>query len=446
MRSVIILAILWLMPLAVHAFTYQVGSSRTYPTLQALTMARTLQPDDVVEVDGNATYSGGIIFRDSGTLGHPIIVRGLRVNGLRPIVSGGANGIEFRVSDHMLLEGFEITGSTSRCLYHHAHDITIRDVLVHDCPGNGIQSSDIDSGSLTLEYSEVHHAGQGSLRHMLYIQTDEVAHPGAVFKMRFCYIHHGNGGNMLKSRAERNEISYNWLEGSFYRELELIGPDPPSQNASWTEGMAREDSDVIGNVIVHTSSSALVRTGGDGGGGQTNGRYRFVNNTFVLNNGNSGNTVFQLFDGMESIEMHNNVIYRSLGGAAIVLNEVDVQWAAGSRLIAGSNNWLQTGTAAVPVEWTGTKLGSNPGFVDIVGNDLRPAPASVLIDSANATPSGVQGHLYPNPIFPPVFLPPPRAALGVGAEQTRPISATLDIGAYEAITEIIFQNGFEAAR
>jgi len=37
-------------------------------------------------------------------------------------------------------------------------------------------------------------------------------------------VHDGNGGNGVKSRAERNEIYYNWIEGSLYHELELIGP------------------------------------------------------------------------------------------------------------------------------------------------------------------------------------------------------------------------------
>ena len=35
-----------------------------------------------------------------------------------------------------------------------------------------------------------------------------------------------NGGNAVKSRAQRNEIYYNWIEGAVYHELELIGPDP----------------------------------------------------------------------------------------------------------------------------------------------------------------------------------------------------------------------------
>ncbi len=95
--------------------------------------------------------------------------------------------------------------------------------------------------------------------------------------MQYCYIHDANGGNAVKSRAERNEIYYNWIEGALYHELELIGPDPAG---GVSEGAAREDSDVVGNVLRKRNDFAVVRFGGDGTG-QSNGRYRFVNNTVI---------------------------------------------------------------------------------------------------------------------------------------------------------------------
>jgi hypothetical protein len=71
------------------------------------------------------------------------------------------------------------------------------------------------------------------------------------------------GGNAVKTRAQRNEIYYNWIEGSQYPELSLIGPDwsevdgggypdggsvPPNctlQNSR--DSLVREDSDVVGS-------------------------------------------------------------------------------------------------------------------------------------------------------------------------------------------------------
>ena len=145
-----------------------------------------------------------------------------------------------------MLENLDVSGGSSRCYYHHGHAIVMRDSVVHDCPRQGILGADNDSGSLTLERVEVFGSGGGDRDHQIYMATDEVAHPGSVFRMVGCYVHDGNGGNNVKSRAERNEIYYNWIEGGFYHELELIGPDPAG---GVPEGQAREDSDVVGNVL-----------------------------------------------------------------------------------------------------------------------------------------------------------------------------------------------------
>ena len=163
------------------AVTYQVGPSRTYQKLQDV--AALLNPGDLVEVDGNATYPGDLIFTRPGTIVNKITIRGLRVNGLRPVLSGGTNTVEFRLSDHYVFEGFDVTGGSFRGIYHHADDITIRDTVVHDCPAHGILGADTDSGSLTLEYVEIYHCGNGTGQHPLYMATDEFAHPGSVFRM-----------------------------------------------------------------------------------------------------------------------------------------------------------------------------------------------------------------------------------------------------------------------
>src|SRR4051812_31982538 len=273
------------------ATTYQVGPGRTLKTLGAV--ASQLGPGDVVEVDGDATYTGGIVLGRPGAAGNPITVRGVRVNGKRPVLSGGANTIEIQ-GDHYVLEGFEVTAGTFRCVYHHSDDVTMRDLVVHDCAAHGLLGADQDSGSLTLEYSEFYRSGSGTGQHQIYMATDEVAHPGSVFRMQHCYMHDGIGGNNVKSRAERNEIYYNWIEGALYHELELIGPDPDGAASTWTEGLKREDSDVVGNVLRKTQTSSVVRFGGDGTG-QSNGRYRFVANTVLTQSGASA--VFRLFDG-----------------------------------------------------------------------------------------------------------------------------------------------------
>ena len=168
---------------AAAAATYQVGPTRTNKTIGAVTGM--LQPGDVVEVDGNATYAGGIVFSKAGTAASKITIRGVPVNGKRPVISGADNTIE-AAGNHYVFEGLDITGGNVRCFFHHADDITIRDSVIHDCTWHGILGADSDSGSLTLSYVEVHHAGDSTTRHPIYMATDETAYPGAVFRMEHC--------------------------------------------------------------------------------------------------------------------------------------------------------------------------------------------------------------------------------------------------------------------
>lgn len=402
--------------------TYEVGPGKTYANLQAV--ASKLKAGDTVKVYGGATYSGGIRLTNDGTSTNKITILGVAVNGARPILSGGTNTIEF-AGDHYVFQGFEVTGGSSRCVYHHADDITIRDAKIHDCPTHGILGADEDSGSLTLEYSEIYRCGSGDTHHQIYMATDESAHPGSVFRMQYCYVHDGNGGNNVKSRAERNEIYYNWIEGAYYYELELIGPDGQD------ESLAREDSDVVGNVLFQgytTRTHYAVRIGGDGTG-ETWGRYRFLNNTVVMGNA-STSAVFRPFDGIESVELHNNALYRQGGGAVKVLDDSDATWANG-RVVTGSNNWVTTGSTLVPSTWTNTHTGSNPGFNNVSGRDLGLTASSPLHDIGNSSPASPSGHPFPRPEPSARFEPPRHVLQAVGSATQRKVVGTIDDGAYE---------------
>lgn len=400
------------------AATYEVGPNKTYKNLSEV--ASQLKPGDVVEIQGNATYPGNIRLRQSGTADKKITIRGIRVSGKRPVLSGGTNTLEIQ-GNHYIVEGLDITNGSSRCYYHHGHDITMRDTVIHDCPSHGILGADSDSGSLTLEYSEVYRTGDGDRRHQIYMATDERAHPGAVFRMQHTFVHSPNGGNNVKSRAERNEIYYNWVEGSRYHELELIGPDGTDPN------LKREDSDVVGNVLRKTSNFWAVRFGGDGTG-DTKGRYRFVNNTVILQSGSSG--VFRLFDGIESLEAHNNVFYAPGNSSFRVLEEGSAKWATG-RKVAGQNNWVLSSATQVPSEWSGTLKGNHPGLVSLDGFNLKPTADSPLVNAGAENHSGPSGHPFPNPLAAPLYHPPARKLEAPGSAEARPKSGRIDIGAYE---------------
>src|SRR5262245_27826922 len=132
---------------------YQVGPGKPYATLQAV--ASLLRPGDVVEVQGGPTYAGGVRLMRSGTASQKITIRGVRSAGARPKLSGGTNTVEVN-ANYVVFEGFELTGGTSRCFYHHGHEIMVRDTVIHDCPSHGVLGADSGSGSLTLEYSEIY--------------------------------------------------------------------------------------------------------------------------------------------------------------------------------------------------------------------------------------------------------------------------------------------------
>src|SRR4029079_12422082 len=167
---------------------------------------------------------------------------------------------------------------------------------------------------------------------------------------------------------------------------ELIGPDPHG-NKNVNTDTAREDSDVVGNVFQHvaTQGTRMARVGSDGTG-YTNGCYRFVNNTFILRQGQTSPAI-EVFQGIESLEVHNNVFFR-VGGAPItqVVLETRVSWVAG-RVSTGTNNWLPTGSALIPTAWTGTLFGTDPGFTSIATFDVRPTAVSPLVNSGDSAPA-----------------------------------------------------------
>jgi hypothetical protein len=424
---------LWLFTVVnLSATVYLVGPQRTYTEVQEVTSR--LSAGDTVFVDGNATYDGDVRFTKAGTAQRPVVVKGILVDGKRPVISGGTNTVHFNNSHHMVFEGFEVTGGSSRGIFYQADSMIIRDIVVRDCPAQGILGADIGSGSLTLEYSEVYGCGEGGSRHQIYMTTDQVNFPGSVFRMRYCYIHDANGGNNVKSRSERNEIYYNWIEGAYYHELELIGPDPWGVDDGWTVELKREDSDVVGNVLCKRRTAAgndpdfaVTRLGGDATG-WTLGRYRFVNNTIIAGSG----AVFRLFDILESVEMHNNIFYRNGGGVNLYrAAEGEMEWATGEAVFGGSNNWVVNGSSRIPDEWEGTLTGADPGFVNASQDNFRLKADSPCRDAGTETLDSPEGFPFTNPLPAAQYHPPLGTSPAVDMAQERSIDETVDIGAFE---------------
>ncbi len=431
---VVIALLLILFGLAADAATLRVGPGRSYPTLQSV--AGRVVAGDVVEVDGGATYPGGVVFNRSGTTAAPITIRGLRVNGARPAlrgVNGIAGGAVLRIAgSHYVIEGLDCsTGGdplAARCVYHAGDGAVIRDCVVHDSPCDGISGADA-SGSLTLQNVEVHHCGAGGFDHQIYVASSNANYPAAVFRMEFCYVHDGTGGNNVKSRVGRNEIYDNWIETAAYHELDLIGADAASQPG--TAALVREDSDVVGNVLIHTSAGGNVgRLGGDGSGA-SRGRYRFVGNTVIIAAALPRDfVVFKLQDVIESIEVHNNV-FEHAGKTVRVLSSTLAGGSAYAR--AGANNWLPAGSAN-PAGWTGTVSGSAPGFANAAAGDFAPSPIGALFNGGADSTQSPAGFAFPSPLAAPLFHPPVRA---LGSPVARPINGAIDIGAFEHPRDVV---------
>lgn len=423
-----VLAWLWLGEASVFAATYAVGPGLVYTNLQAV--APLLKPGDTVEVRGGLTYPGDVRFNNHGAKGAPITIRGLRVQGRRPVIAGVAGGeaAVIRVSgDYYILEAIEVTAAgdtnATRGIRNVGHGTILRDVAVYDCPRHGILNSDA-AGSLTLENVEVSRCGFGEPYHQVYIGMDNTTHPGAVFRMQFCHIHDGKGGNNVKTRAGRNEIYYNWIENAWGRELELLGPDrrgaPMNKSAQ-----PRADSDVVGNVIRKLGGADVspIRVGGDGAG-TSHGRVRFVNNTILMNPRFRDATVFKLQDDFETLEVHNNVFYR--GGQPVrMLYDPGLKYQT-----TGANNWIPRGSTHVPRLWEGTIYGRDPGFRDLGALDLRPAANSLLRDAGCLPTFSPAGFEFPRPLPTPLF-EPRRISDDHLSVKARLPAGRIDVGAFE---------------
>jgi hypothetical protein len=246
-----------------------------------------------------------------------------------------------------------------------------------------------------------------------------------VFRLQHNYIHSAKGGNNVKTRSGRNEIYYNWIEGARYHDIELIGPDL-ADNDNMTEDSKREDSDVVGNVVIASSNGSAIRLGGDGTG-QTKGRYRVVNNTFILLNNSDG---LRGNDAIETVELYNNIFYKGSAQQADVFSEGDVEWVGNVRRVKGSNNFIPAGLNKVPAGLTGSLSSGNPGFLDESQFNYGLADGSVLRNAGTMNVPGFAEAPFEKPLFPPAFFPPQRRHLLPGEAVARTGSTIINVGAF----------------
>jgi hypothetical protein len=341
------------------------------------------------------------------------------------------------------------------------------------CLGHGILGADGDdaypfpsngAGSVSLKFVEVSDCGgqvpnpanandPNTGDHNIYMSAAKFQYASSVFLMEFSYVHDSRAGNDVKSRAVRNNIYYNWIANAYNYELDLIG----SEEYVVTK-QSGENSDIVGNVLLHAQLFApTARIGGDGSG-QSRGQYRFVNNTFLFE-GNALLTAVTARDGINSVSMYNNVFFKPNANQLLnVLDDSQANWAdmSGNAVyLLGSNNVfpskstvLGTNVPASPPQHAQFPI--LPAFVTdnlmFAGDGVTPLPGSPLLQPQLAGASAAQTvPLIPNMFFPfyewqrlPAYRPPRCDSNGDAclnlqsmAQYPQPRQTTSIVGAYE---------------
>lgn len=246
---------------------------------------------------------------------------------------------------------------------------------------NGIMTASEPSAELVVEQSEFGYNGGGDgLTHGLYI--------GAIgrFRLTGSYLHHGNVGHLVKSRARTNRIEYN-------RITDEIGGRSSYELEFPSGGLV----DVVGNVIQQTRgsrNSTIVSFGAEGYRWDRN-RLALVHNT-VVNDQRFGGTLIRVWPGGEPALLRNNLLVgpgrSDIGDKADVAGDARAEW---SDLVRPSREDYR------PTEEAAAALAAQP--LGVVPPGL--APSATYEHPLGLRPLGqplkVPGALMPGPATPP---------------------------------------------
>jgi hypothetical protein len=399
-------------------------------------------------------YADKWVIARAGTLGEPIIVRGILDAGRRPIITGenaktrqelnywnekrsvikvGGSSYPSDFPTYITIENLDIRsghpnysftddqGNTDTYADNAASvhiemgdHITLRNCILHDS-GNGLfvgnQSSDV-----LIDGNYIHDNGcTGSMyEHNSYTEA---------LSITFQFNHYGplkpgSEGNNLKDRSAGTVIRYNWIEtGS--RMCDLVD----SHNSLLIDDPRYRETFVYGNVLIKTDlhgNSGVIHYGGDSG---TTSDYRkgtlwCFNNT-VVSYRTTRTMLFQLSTNDENVECFNNLFYDTAGG--------DHFYIMGNYGIVDLyNNWLQTGWHEVNGTLQGTINvwdnieGTNPLFVDFVSEDFHIESGSACRNAAIDLP----GSILPDHDLLYQYIKHQ-------GHELRPYDVHLDIGAFE---------------
>jgi Right handed beta helix region len=354
-----------------HVLVVGPGKARTKPS-QA---AADAHDGDVIEIaagvyahDAAVWTQNNLTIRGVGGRAH-LQAEGASAEGKGIWVIKGAN----TTIENVEFSGAKVPDENGAGIRQEGPGLTIRNCYFHDNE-NGILTGTNPESEIVIENSEFANNGYGDGQtHNMYI--------GGVkrFTLRASYSHHAKIGHNVKSRARENYILYNRImdeqTGTASYEVEICNG-----------GLAY----LIGNLLhkgAHADNSTLVSYGAEGLAYPVNELY-VVNNTMV-NDYPGGRFIFAA-PGTKQVKVINNIF----AGPGTVL--------AGT---GDSSHNLQA---------------NDPGFVNRAKYDYHLKTGSPAIDAGIDPGTGNGFQLIPKAQYAHPL-----------AEQPRPRSGPLDLGAFE---------------
>ena len=370
--------------------TYTVGAGKTYAKISDLLAAKTLAAGNIVEIYPG-TYNEANLWgsANSGTVGNPIIVRGI---GIKPLIDGtgislaGSPDSLFMVySNNIVFENLEFKnggtndGGSGIRLFN--NNVTIRNCKITNC-AIGVSSAGTATGTI-VEYTEI--ADCIDLRstnwgHNVYMNSDSI--------FRYCYIHDSGKANNFKTRGHYTELLYNYIADANSAEIDIVD--------STSTTTANSNAVLIGNIII--KRNAVPKSGFTGNntqfikfgqdvGGTRNGTLYLINNTIIA--GMTANIVLQLNSTTNAI-CYNNIFF---GSNNLMFDSYS------TTNTFGSNNWIPS-TATNPTNLTSTLQGTDPNFVNAATRDYHLTSIATSVNAGLNTPTYLDGSGVSHPAMP----------------------------------------------
>jgi hypothetical protein len=369
------------------AATLSVGAGKTYAApCAAFAVAK---DGDTIEITGNTTYSGDVctVARSNLTIhgvnGRPKIdAAGRNAAGKGIWVVTGSNN----TVDNVEMFGARVTDGNGAAVRLEGTSLTLRNVFFHDNE-NGLLTGANTNSDVLIEYSEFGHNGRGDGQsHNLY-----VGHVKSL-TFRYSYSHDANVGHNLKSRANTNTIVYSRFSSLAPGQTGSTAAGQPSYEINLPNAGTAY---IIGNVIQQpavSKNTGMVTFGEEGASNPTQDLY-VINNTFLNDNPDKGTFLFISGNVTKPALIQNNIF----SGTGTLSSQASAVQKTNFRSVAA-------------------------GFVNRAVYDLHPTETALVINAGTNPGTSASG----------VSLAPVAQYKATAAGEARPVTGTLDIGAYES--------------